>query len=114
MPLPTSLQVASWAIADRPVILDWNLWPACRDVDRGVQRFITHLSEQTGMLLPILSAQKSPTLSVHLDRGNESIEKLGADESYQLRVTTSGATLSPPNPLGILHGLQTFLQLVKT
>jgi len=35
------------------------------------------------------------------------------DESYELAVNESGAKLTAGNPLGILHGLQTFLQLVE-
>jgi hexosaminidase len=42
------------------------------------------------------------------------VQRLGEDESYELVITESGAKLSAPSPLGILHGLQTFLQLVET
>jgi hexosaminidase len=38
---------------------------------------------------------------------------LDEDESYTLDVTPSQATLHAANPLGTLHGLQTFLQLVR-
>ena len=41
------------------------------------------------------------------------VQKLGEDESYRLEVTTEKAVLSAPNPLGILRGLATFLQLVE-
>ncbi len=40
------------------------------------------------------------------------MQELGEDESYELTVTDSGAKLTAPTPLGILRGLQTFLQLV--
>src|SRR5439155_22439288 len=36
----------------------------------------------------------------------------GEDESYSLEVTPAGAKLAAPTPLGTLHGLQTFVQLV--
>jgi hexosaminidase len=39
---------------------------------------------------------------------------LGEDESYHLTVSPQSVSLTAPNPLGILHGLQTFLQLVKS
>jgi hexosaminidase len=42
------------------------------------------------------------------------VQRLGEDESYELVITESGAKLTAPSPLGILHGLQTFLQLVET
>src|SRR6202030_1130826 len=59
-------------------------------------------------------ADASPTLSIHADHGREPVQKLGEDESYELAITDSGAKLAAPTTLGILHGLQTFLQLVET
>src|SRR5882762_7919797 len=81
---------------------------------RGVQRFVAELSQQTGMLLKHKPADASPTLSIHADHGREPVQKLGEDESYELAITDSGAKLTAPTPLGILYGLQTFLQLVET
>ena len=52
------------------------------------------------------------TLVIHADHASDPVQQLGEDESYSLEVTSSGAKLSAANPLGILHGLQTFLQLV--
>ncbi|NYF91599.1 hexosaminidase [Edaphobacter lichenicola] len=42
------------------------------------------------------------------------MQHLGEDESYHLEITAAGALLTAPNPLGVLHGLQTFLQLVQS
>src|SRR6267378_1048535 len=83
-------------------------------LERGVQRFVAELSQQTGMLFKHKPADASPTLSIHADHGREPVQKLGEDESYELAITDSGAKLTAPTPLGILHGLQTFLQLVET
>ena len=41
------------------------------------------------------------------------MQKLGEDESYHLEISTSDVRLRAPNPLGVLRGLQTFLQLVR-
>ncbi len=82
-------------------------------LDRGAQRFMAQLSRQTGIPFRPKPASTSSTLTIHADRGREPIQKLGEDESYELTVTGSGATLTAPNPLGILHGLQTLLQLVQ-
>jgi hexosaminidase len=84
-------------------------------LERGVQRFAAELSRQTGMLLksrPFASAH--PSLLIHAEHGREAVERLGEDESYELVINQSGAKLTAPNPLGVLHGLQTFLQLVET
>jgi len=56
----------------------------------------------------------SPTLLIHAGHDREEVQKVGEDESYELIVEQSGAKLTAPNPLGILHGLQTFLQLMET
>ncbi|HZD92938.1 MAG TPA: family 20 glycosylhydrolase, partial [Candidatus Sulfotelmatobacter sp.] len=41
------------------------------------------------------------------------IQKLEEDESYRLEVTSTEVRLDAPNPLGVLRGMQTFLQLVQ-
>jgi hexosaminidase len=79
--------------------------------DREVQRFQTQLSRQTGIpFRPMPGA--TPTLQIHADHGRQPVQKLGEDESYELTVADSVARLTAPTTLGILRGLQTFLQLV--
>jgi len=81
-------------------------------LDEEVQRFQAQLSRQTG--IPFRSKPGAPaTLQIHADHGREAIQKLGEDESYELTVTDSGAKLTAPTTLGVLRGLQTFLQLVE-
>jgi hexosaminidase len=82
---------------------------------RGIDRFVSELSRQTGMPLNHDAVKvASPTLLIHAEHSREEVQKVGEDESYELIVEQSGAKLTAPNPLGILHGLQTFLQLVET
>ena len=84
-------------------------------LERGIDRFVAELSRETGMLLKQKPAESiRPTLLIHADRGRESVEKLGEDESYELVITESRAKLTAPSPLGVLDGLETFLQLVET
>jgi len=84
-------------------------------LERGVERFIAQLSHQTRVLVKPMGAQTSnPKLLIRAEHGSDSVEKAGEDESYVLAVGESNARLTAPNPLGILHGLQTFLQLIKT
>ena len=81
-------------------------------LDGGVQRFQAHLSKQTGIpFRPKPGAAAS--LQIHVDHGREQVQKLAEDESYELTVSDSGAKLTAPTPLGVLHGLETFLQLVQ-
>jgi hexosaminidase len=112
MPMPASVQLgAGQLVIDRSFAVSAS---GARDssLDSGVRRFVADLSRQTG--IPFRpKAGAAPTLQIHADHGREPVQKLGEDESYDLTVTDSGAKLTAPTPLGILHGLQTFLQLVE-
>ena len=57
--------------------------------------------------------QGHPALSITSDHANKEVLELGEDESYNLEVSPSGATLTAPTTLGVMRGLQTFLQLVE-
>ena len=83
-------------------------------LDRAAERFLTQLRRQTGLLIPASTASPAKsTLVVHTDQASKEIQELGEDESYTLEVTPAGARLNAANPLGVLRGLQTFLQLVE-
>lgn len=84
-------------------------------LERAKQRFVATLNHQTGIVLNHTPVDASKaTLVVTTDHESKPVQELGEDESYTLEVTSSGAKLHAPNPLGTLHGLQTFLQLVST
>ena len=76
------------------------------------KRFINDLSHQTGIPLHDDATSDSPTLVVRTAHDSEAVQRLGEDESYHLEITGTSAVISAPNPLGAMHGLQTFLQLV--
>jgi hexosaminidase len=50
---------------------------------------------------------------IQTEHAGKEIQEVGEDESYVLEVRATGATLTAPTPLGAMHGLQTFLQLVN-
>jgi hexosaminidase len=54
------------------------------------------------------------TLVIQAASETKAVQELGEDESYGLEISQAGARLSAPSALGIMHGLQTFLQLVET
>lgn len=83
-------------------------------LDRAADRFLLQLHRQTALLLakPAHDTTKA-TLVVHTDHASKEIQELGEDESYTLEITPSGAKLNAATPLGVLHGLQTFLQVVS-
>jgi hexosaminidase len=112
MPMPASVQAGTGQL---PVTQSFSVAvTGAHDasLDREVQRFTAQLSRQTGIPFRPKSGA-TPTMTVHADHGRDAVQKLGEDESYQLTVTDSSAQLNAPTTLGILRGLQTFLQLVQ-
>jgi len=77
-------------------------------LDRAIQRFLTQLTRVTGIPIWSKPGGSNPSLLIHADQARESPQHLGEDESYTLSVTPSHAERTAPNPLGILHGLETF------
>ena len=83
-------------------------------LERAARRFVQTLSRRTGLPISLhLSEPANATLVIHAERASRPVQELDEDESYALEVTSSGANLAAPNPLGVLRGLQTFLQLVQ-
>jgi hexosaminidase len=114
MPMPTIVQEGAGVLpiaGSFSVVIDGFKEPR---VDRAVQRFVGDLSRETGIPLRNEAANRANvTLVVHADHPSKPIQDVSEDESYVLDVTASGAKLTAPNALGIMHGLQTFLQLVE-
>jgi hexosaminidase len=44
---------------------------------------------------------------------SSAVQQLDEDESYHLEISTTDVQLTAPNPIGVIHGFQTFLQLVR-
>ncbi len=82
---------------------------------RAVDRLIQTLQKKTGIPMTLRPAPelKPATLQLHCSGPGEPIQSYMADESYQLEVTESGARITAPSPIGILRGIETFLQLVQ-
>jgi hexosaminidase len=114
MPMPSEVQLGSGALrvgSTFSVALTGYREPR---LDRAVERFLAQLSRQTA--LPFASAKPNSaaaTLTIRTDHASKEVQELGEDETYSLEVRTDGATLTAANPLGAMHGLQTFLQLVE-
>jgi hexosaminidase len=80
-------------------------------LQRARQRFLDTLNRETG--IPFGLDPSTPSrLQVHTDGPSAAIQQLGEDESYHLEVAPDAVHLTAVNPLGAMHGLQTFLQLV--
>jgi hexosaminidase len=114
MPIPASVQAGSGSLrVDSSFSVALSGHGEAR-LDRAVERFLRQLAHQTALPL-LLKPGKNPkaTLIIQTEHASKEIQEVGEDESYVLEVSATGAKLSAPTPLGTMHGLQTFLQLVE-
>jgi hexosaminidase len=84
-------------------------------LEAAAARLIRRLSLETGIPLPgeRESEPGKATLVLHCDHAGEAVQSVREDESYQLDVTPRQARLTSPTPVGVLRGMETFLQLVE-
>ncbi len=113
MPLPAKVQRAEGALKiDASFTIAFAGYREPR-LDRAGQRFLRELHRQTGIVFFSPAKSTGPaTLTIAADHQSKPVQELGEDESYTLDISPAGARLHATNTLGILHGLQTFLQLV--
>ena len=116
MPMPTSVQLETGQlVVDSSFSVAINGHSDAR-LQHAVERFLDNLRHQTGMppLDMKLTDPVQAKLIVHSERASKDVQELGEDESYSLEVRPENAKLDAVTPLGIMRGLQTFLQLVHT
>ncbi len=82
-------------------------------LERAKQRFLNMLSKQTGIPLWREAVLNQPSFFINTKGASAPVQQVDEDESYHLQITTTEVHLEAANPLGVLHGLQTFLQLVR-
>jgi hexosaminidase len=115
MPQPAELQPgAGQLVIDESFRLALEGYQEPR-LEAAAARLIRRLSLQTGIPLPDGPENDvaKATLVLHCDHAGEAVQSVREDESYQLDVTPQGARLTAPTPVGILRGMETFIQLVE-
>jgi hexosaminidase len=83
-------------------------------LEAAAARLVEQVARKTGIPMAPgigLHAPAAP-LIVYCDHASAPVQSAQEDESYRLTVTPLGARLDAPNPLGVLHGMQTFAQLI--
>jgi len=114
--MPASMQVKTGQlVVDPSFSVGINGYSDAR-LQRSVELFLDSLRRQTGMTpldLKLTDAAQAK-LVVHTEHASKAVQEVGEDESYSLEITPSGARIDAATPLGIMRGLQTFLQLVHT
>jgi hexosaminidase len=113
MPAPVTVQMGAGQLLIDPSFSVAVTGRTDVRLQRAVDRFLNDLRRQTGMLpldmQPADSANAS--LVIQSKSAGKDIPELGEDESYTLDISSSGAKLTSLTTLGVMRGLQTFLQL---
>jgi hexosaminidase len=116
MPLPAKVQMGSGQLLIGPTFSVSIAGRHEARLDRAVEIFLGQFGRLIGM--PPIDMQvadsANATLVIQAAGGTKGVQELGEDESYRLDISSSGAKLNAPTTLGVMHGLQTFLQLVQT
>ena len=115
MPVPAKLQPGAGRLRiDRNfAFVQLNGYREPR-LEAAAARLVEQVARKTGIpMAPGIGvhAPEAP-LVVYCDHASAPVQSAQEDESYRLTVTPLGARLDAPNPLGVLRGMQTFLQLV--
>src|SRR5579863_2320583 len=116
MPMPASVQMQTGQLLIDPSFSVGISGQSDAQLQRAVERFLDDLRRQTGMP-PLDMKVTNPAqarLVVHCDHESKAVQELGEDESYSLEISAAGAKLDATTTLGIMRGLETFLQLVQT
>ena len=89
--------------------------PSDARLQSAVDRSIVRLRARVGFgLQPSMAANSAnAALTIKVRSASSGVPTMQEDESYHLRVTTSGITLEAPTDFGAIRGLQTLLQLVQ-
>lgn len=117
MPWPANVQTSQ----SQPLLIQTSFSVALGSASdlslrRTVEIFLNDLRRHTGSLpldFSISETSGNGQLKVISEHASKPVQELGEDESYKLEVTSSGAQLTAPTTLGVMRGLQTFLQLVE-
>jgi hexosaminidase len=116
MPMPANVQLKTGQL-----VIDASFTVGIRgrsdaQLQPAVERFLNNLRRQIGtppLDMKVTDATQA-RLVVHSERASKVVQELGEDESYSLEVSSSGAKLDAATTLGIMRGLETFLQLLQT
>ena len=116
MPMPAKVQLKTGQLVIDASFTVGISGPSDVQLQRAVERFLDNLRRQTGMppLDMKVADAANAKLVVHPENASKAVQELGEDESYSLEVRPAGAKLDAATTLGIMRGLETFLQLVES
>lgn len=110
MPMPSSIQAREGAMRIGSGFAIGFEGYRERRLDRSAARLESRVAKLTGLTLTHDSAH--PALIVRTKQASLPTQAIEEDESYRLTISPQRAEIDAPNPLGAMHGLETFYQLI--
>src|SRR5688500_11349484 len=111
MPLPASAEFGAGALDLRRGLSTVGVRCGDARVARALVRFGRHLAQARGRTRGVTGSRAALTVSCARRAG--SIQQPVEDESYTLTVRPGEVTIAAQTPYGVLHGLETLVQLVE-
>ena len=116
VPMPSGIQAGDGRLEIRQefrVALEGHSEPR---LERAAARLTGRVARLTGMSIPAPGVAPSAAAALVVRTAAESkpVQALGEDESYQLTVDASRGVITAANPLGAMHGMETFFQLITS
>ncbi|HEX8139207.1 MAG TPA: family 20 glycosylhydrolase [Pyrinomonadaceae bacterium] len=115
MPVPASLSFQPGKLALSSSFTVAVVGHSDARLQGAVRRMLRRLEDRTGFVLPRAQAGDPAlaTLLIECKEAGPAMPALGEDESYTLSVTEQQAALRAQTVVGVLRGLETFLQLLE-
>ncbi|MBP1840349.1 beta-N-acetylhexosaminidase [Formosa algae] len=116
MPWPKSIQENKQSLtitADLTISIDG---PSPERVQYNATQFLRRLSGRTGIFINTgfpTSAKENSNATIKISYKTKGELSVDNDESYQLNVTNTGATITANTDIGALRGIETLLQLTS-
>ncbi|HSP70382.1 MAG TPA: beta-N-acetylhexosaminidase [Bryobacteraceae bacterium] len=118
MPAPRSVTVRSGALSIDSSFRVVLQGPSSGRVQSAVERFLHRLGRTAGITLSPVSAVTAggtgAQLRIEWQQNGPSVPRLTEDESYAIEIDSTQARLRAPTSVGILRGLETLLQTMRT
>jgi hexosaminidase len=115
MPIPAAVQLQPGRL---PITTGFTVAVKNFSDDRlrgAIARMLRRLEGRTVLTLPaeLSTDEAAATLVIQCERAGETIPSLNENESYSLEINDKQARLAAPTVVGVLRGLETFLQLLQ-
>jgi len=116
MPLPSSMERGSGELMLGPDFHAAIQGLHDARLDAAFDRLLTRLDAECGGIRRAqhdAQPDAAAVLTLSVGGPGEAVQSLDENESYKLTVTSSHADLSAVTDVGVMHGMETFLQLVE-